>query len=214
MYSGNDLVLNKQVRPRPLKVVKSIPNWMILNDTSMAGCTYFNLFFDPSGSNSYATPNPATATAALNLLGIAEWSGFGVIYDQYKVDKIVLRARLVAPPTGGGFVTMFCRHNYDSQFLAADVTYLGVLPNVRGHSFSPEHQQTEWVIYPRCNPLALNVTGSLATEGRFVSKMRYTELEFPLKLLGASVVFDVAAWPDGCIVAVDCVYHMKYKYAV
>lgn len=186
------------------------------NTTTMATSNQFNVFFDPAGAQSYISPNPATGTGTLTVSGIPEWSAYAGLYDQYKVTKIVLNFWLAQVPTTPFVLPMLIRHNYNPSFSPV-AGNMYQLPNAKMHTFSPEHQTFQCVVYPRVQDLVRNQTNvttgtALPTVSERVSKMPWCDVDVPVWLLGASI-----ALPNGPVanlqLVMDISYHIGFKYS-
>lgn len=163
------------------------------------------IFFDPSGVYS-------NIDGAYPSLAMDDWANFVALYDQYKVTQIKLTYNLI-PAAGAAFntqqVVLYGRYNYDGAF-AATTTTMSQLTNCKQFVFTQEEPSVTFKIYPRVEVLVFNRSNNLNTEGNHLSKMRWTDVDNPSRLLGfAHVIPDL---PTGWDIAVTCEYTVMFRY--
>lgn len=165
-----------------------------------------NIFFDPSGT--YSTIDGSAPSTAMN-----DWTSFVALYDQYKVNYMRLTYTL-EPAAGTAFntqqVRLYARYNYDSSFTSASATSMAQLQNCKVYTFSQEQPKVTFKVYPRVDILTYNQSGSLATEGVSISKMKWTDVNYPVRLNG--FIHYIPSLPAGWGITLDCEYNVSFRY--
>lgn len=138
--------------------------------------------FDPSGTFGN-TSNSGTG------LAIQDWSAFTALYDQYKVNKIIVNLRWANSSGVEPNWNLYVRFNYDT---AVGSTYqptpgtMCQLGRVVEKTFNASSSCLTYSFFPRVNLLADN-EATLATDSRQSVPMDWTDINYPVELLGLQV---------------------------
>lgn len=156
--------------------------------TNVSGIS-FAAIFDPSGT--FGNTNAVGAP-----LQVPNWTSLKQIFDQYKVNKIIVNFRYLNQSGGiPGPVPLLVRYNYDKSITAPSVASMMASTRVVDKMFSADNCQLTYSFYPKVNYLVDNES-ALATDGRSVQSMDWVDMDYPVELLGLMMANGYALTAD------------------
>lgn len=171
-------------------------------NVNLAGGTA--LVFDPSGTF-------GNTSTALGPLAMSDWTSLIAVFNQYKVNKITVNFNYETQGALVGAVPLYINKNYERNVTAPTVAGLCALSNTVLKNFSPESSRYSYSFVPKCGFLLDNV-GVIATEGRSVQNMPWTDVTLPVELFGLQFVGPYTL-ATSQFLFLDITYDVSFRYS-
>lgn len=219
------VVVNNPGKERSYTIVKStVPtppftaavttngNALALN-LGPGGYNFFGLFtFDPSGTYGNFSGSVSSATPTLAPVALSQWTALAGLYEEYKVVKIVLRARYT-DSGDADFTTpeIWMRYNYVHNATAPSWANAGKQRNWMVKKFNAGAMDFKYTLTPRVIASTDNVEPT-PTTSKYTRKMRWTSVDSPAELLGFQLMYNWPSQGNGTgFVNWQVEYHMKFR---
>lgn len=171
--------------------------------------------FDPAGysGNNSGSITSANGFSLLSALALPEWTSFGNLYAQYKVNKITLKfTSSVASATNVNNmpITLFMRYNDEYTPGNPTITSISEERNWIKKVFTPEHPTFTYSFYPKVLAQYDNL-GLIAVDSRRSTSMPFMNMNSPSELLGMKFYVQSPASSALNIVSCDIQYDISFK---
>lgn len=156
------------------RIKSTILNAKTFTGTNMSTTFNGNLVMNPAG----------TSGNFHNGVAITDWSSYATVFDEYKVNSIIVTVRVSGQDDSIASVPEIWMSSSRDNALAGSLTDLQVKANVTHHIFTQDNPVCKLLIKPYTLALVMNDTGTVVGSTKTPELCGWLDTEAPSNLYG------------------------------